>query len=135
MACLAGRTSSNQTEIWLQRFKKASGKPCITYDEMVEEALCLGWVDSVVKKWDTESNVQRITPRRKKKTFLSELNRQRIWKLQHLGKMTEAGIRPIADQIGDPGNRWKYPTRSFSNYKQMLRSGKISSNLITSTKG
>jgi uncharacterized protein YdeI (YjbR/CyaY-like superfamily) len=106
-----------KTEVWLQRFKKASGKPCITYDEMVEEALCFGWVDSVVKKWDTESNVQRITPRRKKKTFLSELNRQRIWKLQHLGKMTEAGIRPIADQIGDPGNRWKYPTRSFSNYK------------------
>lgn len=58
-----------KTEIWLRRFKKATGKPCITYDELVEECLCFGWIDGVVKKLDEESNVQRITPRRKKKNF------------------------------------------------------------------
>jgi uncharacterized protein YdeI (YjbR/CyaY-like superfamily) len=65
------------TEIWLRRFKKATGKPCISYDDLVEECLCFGWIDGVVKKLDAESNVQRITPRRKK-SFLSELNRQRV---------------------------------------------------------
>lgn len=71
-------------------------------DLEITEVFCFGWVDSVIKKLDTESNVQRITPRRKKKTFLSELDRQRIWKLQHLGQMTAADIQPIADQIGAP---------------------------------
>ena len=99
----------NKTEIWLRRFKKATGKPCINYDELVEECLCFGWIDGVVKKYDEESNVQRITPRRKKKTFLSELNRQRVWKLQRLGLITPAGITPIADQIGSPDDPFEIP--------------------------
>ncbi len=90
-----------KSEIWLRRFRKATGRPCITYDELVEECLCFGWIDGVVKKLDPESNVQRITPRRKK-SFLSELNRQRVWKLQKEGLMTEAGLAPIRDQLGSP---------------------------------
>ncbi|NRB46862.1 MAG: YdeI/OmpD-associated family protein [Saprospiraceae bacterium] len=100
---------TQKTEIWLRRFKKATGKPCITYDELVEECLCFGWIDGVIKKLDEESNVQRITPRRKKKTFLSELNRQRVWKLQALGLMTEAGVEPIKDQIGSPEDAFEVP--------------------------
>ncbi len=99
----------SKTEVWLRRFKKATGKPCINYDELVEECLCFGWIDGVVKKLDVESNVQRITPRRKKKTFLSELNRQRVWKLQKEGLMTPAGIAPIEDQIGSPDDPWEIP--------------------------
>ena len=95
-------------EIWLQRFVKASGQPCISYDDLVEECLCFGWIDGIVKKLDLHSNVQRITPR-KKKTFLSELNRQRIWKLQKEGLMTPAGITPIADQIGHPDDPFTIP--------------------------
>ena len=90
---------SGKTEVWLQTCRKATGKPSLPYDEMVEECLCFGWIDGVTKKYDEESAVQRITPR-KKKTFLSELNRQRIWKLQQLGLMTPAGVAPIASQIG-----------------------------------
>lgn len=98
-----------KTEIWLRRFKKAAGQPCINYDELVEECLCFGWIDGVIKKLDEHSNVQRITPRRKKGTFLSELNRQRVWKLQQLGLMTPAGIAPIADQIGSPDDPFEIP--------------------------
>ncbi|MEM7656406.1 MAG: YdeI/OmpD-associated family protein [Bacteroidota bacterium] len=100
---------TTKTEIWLQRFVKASGKPCINYDELVEECLCFGWIDGVVKKNVPDGNVQRITPRRKKKTFLSELNRQRVWKLQRLGLMTPAGLAPIADQVGSPDDPWAFP--------------------------
>ena len=101
--------TSDKTEIWLRRFKKATGKPCISYDELVEECLCFGWIDGVIKKLDEESNVQRITPRRKKKTFLSGLNRQRVWKLQHLKLMTPAGEAPIADQIGHMDDPFDIP--------------------------
>ena len=97
-----------ETEVWLQTFKKASGKPSLAYDEMVEECLCFGWIDGAVKKIDPESMVQRITPRRKK-SFLSELNRQRIWKLQANGLMTPAGIEPIKDQIGTPEETLEWP--------------------------
>ena len=90
-----------KTEIWLRTFRKASGKPTLAYDDMVEECLCFGWIDGTNKKYDEESAVQRITPRRKK-SFLSELNRQRVWKLQKLGLMTQAGLDPIMDQIGHP---------------------------------
>ncbi|MDX2070572.1 MAG: YdeI/OmpD-associated family protein [Haliscomenobacter sp.] len=90
---------SGKTEVWLQTYRKATGKPSLPYDDMVEECLCFGWIDGVNKKYDEESAVQRITPR-KKKTFLSELNRQRVWKLQQQGLMTPAGVAPIADQIG-----------------------------------
>ena len=105
---LARHHSSGKTEIWLRRYKKATGKPAISYDDMVEESLCFGWIDGITKKYCDESSVQRITPRRKK-SFLSELNRQRIWKLQKLGLMTEAGITPIADQIGSPDDPFEIP--------------------------
>jgi uncharacterized protein YdeI (YjbR/CyaY-like superfamily) len=98
----------SKTEIWVRTFSKATGKPSLPYDDMVEECLCFGWIDGIAKKYDEESAVRRITPRRKK-SFLSELNRQRIWKLQKLGLMTQAGIAPIADQIGHPDDPFEIP--------------------------
>ena len=97
-----------KTEVWIQTYLKASGYPSVSYDELVEECLCFGWIDGAVKKYDELSKVQRITPRRKK-TFLSELNRQRVWKLQRLGLMTPAGIEPIHDQIGSPDDPLDIP--------------------------
>ncbi len=97
-----------KTEVWLRTFLKASGQPSLPYNDMVEECLCFGWIDGVNKKYDADSAVQRITPRRKK-SFLSELNRQRIWKLQRLGLMTPAGEAPIAHQIGSPDDPWQTP--------------------------
>ncbi len=95
-------------EVWLQMYRKDTGKPSLPYSDLVEECLCFGWIDGVVKKHDVGGRVQRITPRRKK-TFLSELNRQRVWKLQRLGLMTPAGIAPIEDQIGSPDEPWELP--------------------------
>ncbi len=97
-----------KTEIWLRTFSKATGQPSISYDDLVEECLCFGWIDGVVKKYDEDSRVQRITPRREK-SFLSELNRQRVWKLQQSGLMTQAGIEPISTQIGSPDEPWEIP--------------------------
>lgn len=94
------KNHETKTEIWLKLYKKDAGKASLPYDDLVEECLCFAWIDGVVKKLDEESRVQRITPRRKRNSFLSELNRQRVWKLQKQGLMTKAGLEPIKDQLG-----------------------------------
>ncbi len=127
-------------EVWVRTFRKAAGRPSISYDELVEECLCFGWIDGVVKKYCHESAVQRITPRRKN-SFLSELNRQRVWKLQRLGLMTPAGLAPIQDQIGSPDDPLEIPDwveaqlredpqvwdnfQQFSHFYQRLKIGWI----------
>jgi uncharacterized protein YdeI (YjbR/CyaY-like superfamily) len=81
-------------EIWLLRYRKASRIDCISYDESVEEALCFGWIDGVVRKNDIDSTVQRFTPRRAKSNW-SELNKERARRLIKAGKMTETGMKAL----------------------------------------
>jgi uncharacterized protein YdeI (YjbR/CyaY-like superfamily) len=86
---------NKKKEIWLVYYKKSSGKPRIAYDEAVEEALCFGWIDSIVKRIDSEKHSQRFSPRRKG-SQLSEINHERVKKLIKQGKMTEAGLQAIS---------------------------------------
>ena len=53
------------TELWLGQYKKGSGKASVTWAEAVDEALCVGWIDGILKRIDDVSHVQRFTPRRK----------------------------------------------------------------------
>ncbi|HTI05612.1 MAG TPA: hypothetical protein VL549_09865 [Gemmatimonadales bacterium] len=55
-------------EIWLIYYKKASGKPRIPYNDAVDEALCYGWIDSILKPIDDKKYAQRFSPRRKTRT-------------------------------------------------------------------
>src|SRR5580704_4649685 len=55
---------ASETEIWLIYHKKQSGQPRIPYDHAVEEALCFGWIDSIVKRIDDQKFAQKFTPRR-----------------------------------------------------------------------
>jgi uncharacterized protein YdeI (YjbR/CyaY-like superfamily) len=102
------RYHREKAEIWLRMFRKDSGKPSLPYDDLVEECLCFGWIDGVVKKLDTESRVQRITPRRQR-SYLSELNRQRVWKLQRQGLIQPGALDKIADQVGHPADPLEVP--------------------------
>src|SRR2546426_3380327 len=51
-------------EIWLIFYKKQSGKPRIPYNHAVDEALCYGWIDSLLKPIDADRYAQRFSPRR-----------------------------------------------------------------------
>ena len=66
-----------EREIWLVFPNKSSGKPCISYNDAVEEALCFGWIDSKIIKNDEESSAQRFSPRNPKSQF-SQPNRERL---------------------------------------------------------
>lgn len=78
-------------EIYLVYYKKGSGKPRVPYSDAVEEALCFGWIDSTVKPLDEEKYAQRFSPRRKN-SFWSEPNRERVRMLVKQGLMTPAGL-------------------------------------------
>jgi uncharacterized protein YdeI (YjbR/CyaY-like superfamily) len=84
----------SETEVWLIYYKKQTGRPRIPYDHAVEEALCFGWIDSIVKRLDDEKFAQKFTPRRDR-TRWSALNKRRLRKLIREGRMTEAGLAKV----------------------------------------
>lgn len=92
------KNHQSRKEIWLVFYLKDSGKPFLPYDEAVEEALCFGWIDSIVKKLEADSRAQRFTPRNPK-SDLSELNKERVRRMIRAGKMTEAGMESIKKHL------------------------------------
>ncbi len=80
--------------IWLVTYKKGSGKPHLPYDDIVEEALCFGWIDSRPNKLDAERSKLLLTPRKPGSPW-SALNKRRVEKLVAEGLMTPAGLAKI----------------------------------------
>ncbi len=89
------KNHNKEKEIWLIYYRAATGKPRIPYDDAVEEALCYGWIDSIIRTIDNESFAQRFSPR-KSTGSLSQPNKERVRKLIRQGKMTKAGLAAIA---------------------------------------
>ena len=84
-----------EKEIWLIYYRKSSGKPRIPYNDAVEEAICYGWIDSIIKRVDNGRFAQRFTPRRPKSP-VSEMNKERIRRLIKKKKMTSAGLDAVS---------------------------------------
>jgi uncharacterized protein YdeI (YjbR/CyaY-like superfamily) len=109
-----------ETEIWLVFYKKASGKPRISYNDAVLEALSYGWIDSTVKALDSERFVQRFTAR-KKTSGLSQMNRERIRTLIQQKKMTKAGLAAVAhafDPEKDKAEEFDIPADILERLKE-----------------
>ena len=84
------RNGAGEKEIWLAYYKKGCGKKSVTYQEALDEALCYGWIDSVVRTLDAERYQQRWTPR-KPTSIWSARNKARLAELEAAGRMSEAG--------------------------------------------
>lgn len=82
--------------IWLAIKKKDSKIKCITYQEALEESLCFGWIDGIVKRCNEDFFMQRFTPRRTGSVW-SLINKNKVEALIKSGKMTEAGIKKIEE--------------------------------------
>jgi uncharacterized protein YdeI (YjbR/CyaY-like superfamily) len=82
------------SEIWLAYYKKGTGKKSVTYDEALDEALCFGWIDSVIRSLDAEKYMQRWTPRRPGSIW-SAANKKRLARLAAEGRMGEAGLAKV----------------------------------------
>lgn len=93
-----------ESEIWVGFWKKASGKTGLNYEQALDEALCFGWIDGLVNKYNDESYMQRFTPRRSKSVW-SKINVGNVERLTREGKMTEAGLKVVEEAKKD--GRWE----------------------------
>lgn len=85
---------ASKTEILLILLKRHVPEPSVTYDEAVEEALCFGWIDGILKRIDDRSHAIRFTPR-KPRSIWSESNKARVANLIAEGRTTPAGMKLI----------------------------------------
>ena len=92
------------TGIWIRLFKNKSGVATISYAEALDVALCYGWIDGQKQTYDTESWLQKFTPRRPKSIW-SKRNREHILRLEQSGKMKAAGMKQVEAAKAD--GRWE----------------------------
>lgn len=100
--------------IWLIYYKKHTGRPRIPYSEAVEVALCFGWIDSLVKRIDEDTYMQKFTPRKPGSNW-SELNKKRVQKLIREGKMQKSGLKMV--EIAKENGKWDKAYMSQKNFE------------------
>jgi len=89
--------------IWVRFYKKDSLVISINYQEALDVALCYGWIDGQVKKFDNLSYIQKFTPRRSKSMW-SKRNKDHVSRLEKENRMKPSGIREVEKAIND--GRW-----------------------------
>jgi uncharacterized protein YdeI (YjbR/CyaY-like superfamily) len=131
-------------EIGVVLHSRASGKPTMTWSDAVDQALCFGWIDSVSRRHDETSRVQRFSPRKPKSNW-SAVNIRKVAELTARGLMTPAGDAAFARREEarsaiysyenrhlaalDPGREvlfradaaaWEFFTKQPAGYRQTL---------------
>ena len=101
-AFLEGQHASSEG-LWLKIAKKDSGIESVTYDQAVEVALCYGWIDGQVRRFDEDYYLQRFTPRRPRSKW-SKVNRKKATELIERGEMKPSGLREVKRAKAD--GRW-----------------------------
>jgi uncharacterized protein YdeI (YjbR/CyaY-like superfamily) len=86
----------SQPEVWLVYYKKGTGKPRIPYNDAVEEALCFGWIDSILRSIDEERVAQRFSPRNPRTPY-SQANKERLNLLIKQGKVLPEVLATLGD--------------------------------------
>ncbi len=105
-----------ETEVWLVFFKRHTEKPRVSYSDAVEEALCFGWIDSTIRRIDSERYAQKFTPRRITSKW-SALNKRRVVKLIKEGRMTAAGFAKLT--YSDSGDDYGRPIQRSARLPSM----------------
>lgn len=95
---------SSESELWVGYYKKATGKPSITWPESVDQALCFGWIDGIRKTIDEEAYQIRFTPR-KRNSHWSHVNIKRIEELKKDNLVMPPGLEAYTRR--DPENTGK----------------------------
>lgn len=83
------------SELWIGLYKKASGRRSLGWSDIVDEALCFGWIDGKVQRLDGHRYRQRLTPRRRGSNW-SAINVAKVAELRAQGRMTPAGEAAFA---------------------------------------
>ena len=89
---------SESRGIWLRIFKKNSGIPSVSFEDVLDEGLCFGWSESSRRSYDDNSYLQRFTPRKTLGTQ-SKRNTERVHALIREGRMTQTGLKALGLEI------------------------------------
>lgn len=96
--------------LWVGYYKKATGKPSITWPESVDEALCFGWIDGLRKSVDEVSYKIRFTPRKPDSNW-SAVNIARVKELVLEGRMRPAGLAAYERRLETKSRVYSYEQR------------------------
>ena len=112
----------SESEVWLIFHKVHTGVATIAYADALDEALCFGWVDSLLKRLDDRRYARKFTPRRADSRW-STTNRKRYAVLKASGRMAPAGLNraPTERGYGPPAPQYKMPTKLPSYIQAALR--------------
>lgn len=95
-----GEQAGTSRGVWVVTWRAGSGRPRVSYDDLVEEALCVGWVDSLPRALDEERTQLLMTPR-KPGSGWSRPNKQRVARLREQGLLLPAGEAVVAAAEAD----------------------------------
>jgi uncharacterized protein YdeI (YjbR/CyaY-like superfamily) len=93
----------SEPEVWLVYWKKKTGRPTVTWEEAVVEAIRYGWIDGLRRPIDDERHKQRFTPRRPRSRW-SKINRATAQRLIAAGEMSAAGLAAV--EAGKASGEW-----------------------------
>ena len=113
------KNHNKESVLWVGYYKKATGKPSVTWEETVDEALCYGWIDGVRRAVDDESYVIRFTPRKPKGVW-SRRNIERVEALKAGGRMRNAGLGAYAHKDVHPDSGYAVGDRPKALPKEMI---------------
>lgn len=88
--------------IWLVHYKRHTGRACVDENDAAEEALCFGWIDSIIKRIDDDAYMKKYTPRVNTAKW-SAYNIARVKRLIKEGRMQEPGRVKIPDEVLEDG--------------------------------
>jgi uncharacterized protein YdeI (YjbR/CyaY-like superfamily) len=95
---------TSESELWVKIFKKGTGIQSVTWDDVVIESLCWGWIDGIKKSFDDQAYLQRVTPRKARSNW-SKRNTEHVERLITDGRMTEPGLVHVRAAKAD--GRWE----------------------------
>jgi uncharacterized protein YdeI (YjbR/CyaY-like superfamily) len=94
------REHARSAGVWVVTWRRPTGRPAPSYEELVEEALCYAWVDSTARGIDDERTSLRFTPR-KRGSGWARTNKERVARLSAAGLMAPAGLRSVEEARAD----------------------------------
>jgi len=109
------RNHAKETELWVGLYKKHAAHRGMTYVEAVDEALCWGWIDGLMRSVDGDRVQQRFTPRKAKSTW-SLVNVGKVERLIGAGRMHPPGLAAFEARLADRTGIYSFesPIRAFS---------------------
>lgn len=98
------KNGADQDELWIEIYKKHTGVQSLSWTEIVDAALCFGWIDSQSRRIDEDRYRQRLTPRRVRSKW-SKINCGKVEALVEVGRMRESGLAEVERAKAD--GRWE----------------------------